>query len=201
MAAHRGGRGWLSRLWPGVLLAIGVAIGATTGGTAQAAASWSWPKSWPDRGAVGSSGLGVLPNVEARDREQIVAALLWARDDWQAAANAGDPVAQYNLAVAYVSGPPPLRNEAGAAAWFLRAAGQGFVPAQIDLGRLYWLGLGVERDHEAAARWWRAAALRGSDAAAANLALLLDRAWNPPLPRINTQTEPAPWAPPVLPLP
>ncbi|MBL8661006.1 MAG: sel1 repeat family protein [Rhodospirillales bacterium] len=195
MAAHRGGRVWRPRLLPGMLLAIGVAATAATGGAAQAAAVWR------DRGAVGSSALGVLPTVAARDHEQIVAALVRARDDWQAAANAGDPVAQHNLAVAYVSGPPPLRNEAGAAAWFLRAARQGFVPAQIDLGRLYWLGLGVERDHEAAARWWRAAALRGSDAAAANLALLLDRAWNPPLPRINTQTDPAPWVPPVWPLP
>ncbi len=194
MFAHRLEKSWLSGL-PGFRFGFLLAVGVAVGGAAQAEAARTGAV-WQDR-----SALGVIPNVETRQREQIVADLLRERERWQAAANAGDPVAQHNLAVAYGSGPAPLRNEEGAAAWSLRAANQGYVPAQINLGRQYWLGLGVERDHEAAARWWRAAALRGSDAAAANLVLLVEGLWNPPLPRINTQTDPAPWAPPLWPLP
>lgn len=145
---------------------------------------------WPNTGV-----LGVIPDLDASHGD-VVAELLAARSYWRAAADAGDPHAQHNLAVALGSGPPPLRKETEAALWYRRAAEQGFIPAQINLGRQYWLGIGVRRDLDAAADWWRSAALQGSDAAMRNLVLLRTGQWNPPLAQINQTSGPAAWAPP-----
>lgn len=49
----------------------------------------------------------------------------------------------------------------------------GHVNAQINLGVMYDYGSGVDRDYEIAARWYRAAAHRGSAAGQYNLALLI----------------------------
>lgn len=190
MGAAPTGNSWLAGLAGAVLLVV----------AAAAAAAEAEVVAEPDLAWRDPAPFGVVPGVRM-PRGQVVADLLRARERWQAAAERGDPRAQHNLAVAYASGPAPLRDERAAAGWYRRAAEQGFVPAQLNLGRQYWLGLGVERDLDAAAGWWRAAMARGSDAAALNLVLLVEAGWNPLWPSFNTQFVPAPFAPPRWPLP
>ncbi|RMG32604.1 MAG: hypothetical protein D6720_13000 [Gammaproteobacteria bacterium] len=87
------------------------------------------------------------------------------------AAEAGDPMAQYNL------GSEALEKgtEAGArrAAELYRAAAvQGLVLAQHNLGSLYALGKGVPQNLDEARRWYRMAARNGSRRSVAALAEL-----------------------------
>ncbi len=91
----------------------------------------------------------------------------------QQAADAGDPLAQYNLGNEYLR----EGSEAGAAraaALWRQAAEQGLVLAQHNLGSLYALGKGVERDLEQARYWYRMAQRNGS-ARSAELLAALDR--------------------------
>ena len=55
---------------------------------------------------------------------------------------------------------------------FRRAAEQGNVTAQLELGLLYDKGTGVPQDHKEAARWYRMAAENGDATAQFNLGLL-----------------------------
>lgn len=94
------------------------------------------------------------------------------------AAEAGNPRAQYFLGLSYERGlrgtaPDP----AAAAAWYRKAAEQGFVDAQLRLAALLLAGRGVARDLAEAARWTAAAADAGSAAARYNLALMHERGW------------------------
>jgi len=73
-------------------------------------------------------------------------------------ANAGDPVAQYNLGVHYQSGDGVLQDLQQAAYWFTLSAEQGHARAQFHLGQLYFLGQGVARDYLSAVTWWSLAA-------------------------------------------
>lgn len=50
-------------------------------------------------------------------------------------------------------------------AWWRKAAEQGHVAAQSDLGYCYHLGLGVTKDAQAAAEWYRRAAEQGQESA------------------------------------
>ena len=53
--------------------------------------------------------------------------------------------------------------------WYQKAASQGFMDAQANLGMMYYHGHGVERDYQAAARWFRMAADQGDEEARACL--------------------------------
>jgi localization factor PodJL len=88
------------------------------------------------------------------------------------AALAGNPAAEYELAVRYAEGrgvPPSIEQ---AAHWFERAANHGLAPAQYRLGSLYEKGQGVKKDLEAARRLYVAAANKGNGKAMHNLAVL-----------------------------
>lgn len=64
------------------------------------------------------------------------------------------------------------REEAKEAAkWFRKAAEQGFIPAQMELGNMYAHGHGVEKDATEAANWFARAAEKGDANAQFNLAL------------------------------
>ena len=56
--------------------------------------------------------------------------------------------------------------------WFRLAANQGDVSAQIEIGGLYEVGLGVPKDYAKAAHWLRLAARQGNIMAQAGLAWL-----------------------------
>lgn len=59
-----------------------------------------------------------------------------------------------------------------AARWFLKAAEQGEVLAQLELGSMYYDGQGVDQDYAEAGRWYRKAAERGNGRAQFNLGLM-----------------------------
>lgn len=85
------------------------------------------------------------------------------------AAEQGHAYWQYELGQAYCKGREfPRRyegqgfpqNYAEAAKWFRRAAEQGDVGAQYDLGDAYYQGKGVAQDYGDAVKWYRRAAER-----------------------------------------
>jgi Sel1 repeat len=77
---------------------------------------------------------------------------------WQASAEQGDPVAQYNLGASYEGGHGVPQDYAKAAMWYRKAAEQGHAAAQYSLGMMYSHGQGVQQDYTQAAYWWRKAA-------------------------------------------
>ncbi len=88
----------------------------------------------------------------------------------------GDAIAQYLVGVAY---DVPYRDEGWegvkqdfgeAAAWYRKAAEQGYAPAQNGLAGLYLHGQGVPRDESQAARYYRMAAEQGDSDGQSNLA-------------------------------
>jgi TPR repeat protein len=73
-------------------------------------------------------------------------------------AEAGDPVAQFNLARQYVLGEGMAVNQSEFIRWCRTAAEQGLPEAQYALGMCYRQGLGVERNTNEARAWMQKAA-------------------------------------------
>jgi len=88
------------------------------------------------------------------------------------AVSAGQPAAQYELAMRLVEGRGLPKDQAAAAHWFERAASLGLAPAQYRLASMYEKGIGVKRDPAAAKRWYVKAAEAGNARAAHNLAAM-----------------------------
>ena len=78
-----------------------------------------------------------------------------------AKASAGNPDAQFRVGAQYELGAHVTKDPAQAAAWYRKAADQGFAQAQHSLGGLYELGNGVPADPTTAAQWYRKAAEQG----------------------------------------
>ena len=85
---------------------------------------------------------------------------------------AGQPAAQYELAMRLFEGRGLPKDQPAAARWFERAASLGLAPAQYRLGSMYEKGIGVTRDPDAAKRWYLKAAQAGNARAAHNLAVM-----------------------------
>ena len=85
---------------------------------------------------------------------------------------AGQPNAQYELAMRLFEGRGVPKDQPAAARWFERAASRGLAPAQYRLGSMYEKGIGVARDPAAAKRWYLKAAEAGNARAAHNLAVM-----------------------------
>ncbi len=88
----------------------------------------------------------------------------------QARADAGDPAAQFNVAIALMSAEPA--NPAEAATWFREAAINGLAVAQFNLGVLYEQGLGTAKDDTRALLWYHSAAEQNFAPAQHNLGRL-----------------------------
>ncbi len=88
------------------------------------------------------------------------------------AAAAGQPNAQYELAMRLYEGRGLPKDQSAAARWFERAASLGLAPAEYRLGSMYEKGIGVTRDPAAAKRWYLKAAEAGNARAAHNLAVM-----------------------------
>ena len=89
-----------------------------------------------------------------------------------AAAEAGDPRAQFALALIYDTGDGVPHDFPRALSWFRRAAEGGYAVAEAKLGLMYLVGWAVPRDPVAAAGWYRKAAEQGNAIAQARLARL-----------------------------
>jgi TPR repeat protein len=72
----------------------------------------------------------------------------------------------------YDEGAGRPQDLAAAADWYRKAAQQGFVDAQTNLGMMYYHGQGVSRNHDEAAKWFRLAADQGDSEAAGYLRTL-----------------------------
>ena len=64
--------------------------------------------------------------------------------------------------------------EQGAAQWYRKAAEQGYAKAQHNLGRLYYMGRGVQQDYAEAVKWYRKAADQGHAQAQCKLGIMYD---------------------------
>jgi len=90
----------------------------------------------------------------------------------RAAASAGDPNAQFEVAVRYTEGRGVSANLPMAARWYEYAANAGLAPAQYRLGSLYEKGRGLAKDITKARIWYNRAADRGNAKAMHNLAVI-----------------------------
>ncbi len=77
----------------------------------------------------------------------------------RAAAERGDPPAQFALALHYDTGTPT--NYPEALRWFSRAAEAGYAVAEAKLGLMYLYGWSVPADAETAVYWYKRAAHQG----------------------------------------
>jgi TPR repeat protein len=84
-----------------------------------------------------------------------------ATKEWRPLAEAGDPIAQYNLGLLYLDGHGVPQSSAEAANWFRRAAEQDYTEAQHNLGAMYGSGQGVKRDYVQAYKWLNICAAKG----------------------------------------
>lgn len=85
------------------------------------------------------------------------------------AAEKGDTLAQYHLAVNNELGIGMPQDFRAAAKWYEHAAVEGHPLAQNNLGMLYYHGLGVVRNLEVSIFWFGRAALQGKEDSAANI--------------------------------
>ena len=91
----------------------------------------------------------------------------------KAAANADDPIAEYELASRLYDGDGLPRDPQTAAKLFLRAANQGLAPAQYRLANIYENGTGFPQDLSSARTWAEKAADRGNVKAMHNVGAYL----------------------------
>ncbi len=78
-----------------------------------------------------------------------------------AAAETGDAIAQFNLAVMWDNGKGTLENDAEALQWYRKAAVQDHAVAHFFVGVVYAEGRGVPQDDAEALIWFRNAAELG----------------------------------------
>jgi TPR repeat protein len=77
-------------------------------------------------------------------------------------ADAGDSIAQYEMALRYADGEGVPQNYRDAMAWFSKAAANGNDKAEWKLGLGYIKGIGVPHDERKAAVWFKRAANYGN---------------------------------------
>ncbi len=79
------------------------------------------------------------------------------------AAEQGDAEAQNHLGLQYLGGPGNVvvQDYCEAAKWFRKAAEQGYVYGQVNIGECYRDGVGVAVDYDEARKWYHKAAEQG----------------------------------------
>ena len=131
---------------------------APTASIAQPPAKPDGPDLAPESGPSASELMAAIPPGISPSLRDAVAA--------------GQPAAQYELAMRLFEGRGLPKDQPAAARWFERAASLGLAPAQYRLGSMYEKGIGVTRDPAAAKRWYLKAAQAGNARAAHNLAVM-----------------------------
>ena len=97
----------------------------------------------------------------------------------------------FNVAVMYDAGRGVLQDHQQAAAWYERAAAEGFARAEYNLALLYEEGIGVPRSRARAVQLYSKAAGHGLSAARAHLARLGVKLDQPSAPRRTRSSEDA----------
>ena len=70
----------------------------------------------------------------------------------------GEPKAAYKIGMLYKEGDKTLKqNYSKAFEWFYKSAVQNYMPAQIQIGDMYFNSLGVKQDQEEAIKWYKKA--------------------------------------------
>ena len=87
-----------------------------------------------------------------------LAAETFTLDTARAAADKGDPQAEFFLARHYAHGQGVPRNYTKAVQYLRQSADQGYAPAQTGLGSCYAHGEGVDQDYDQAVQWYLKAA-------------------------------------------
>ena len=85
-----------------------------------------------------------------------------AVEEIKAKADNGDPLAQFNVGVRYMSGEGVNQDAVEAVKWYRKAAEQGYAEAQLNLGWCYFNGCGVSTNLVEAVDWYRKAAEQGN---------------------------------------
>jgi len=124
---------------------------------------------------------GFEEGVAAVQREQFET----ARQEFQAAHEAGDARGTFMLGVMREQGWGAPSDEAEAAMWYRRAADAGLSSAQFNLGILHQFGRGVKQDAAVAAKWFAKAADQGHARAMNNLGSMYDTGSGVPQDRIE----------------
>ena len=93
----------------------------------------------------------------------------------QQRADANDPAAQTALASCYDLGMHVKPDGKESISWITKAANQGYVPAEYELGRIYLYGRGIPTDYAQALIWERKAAEQGDPRAQRDLAFMYER--------------------------
>jgi TPR repeat protein len=93
----------------------------------------------------------------------------------QQRADANDPAAQAALASCYDLGMHVKPDGKESIRWITRAANQGYVPAEYELGRIYLYGRGINIDYPQALVWESKAAEKGDPRAQRDLAFMYER--------------------------
>lgn len=89
-------------------------------------------------------------------------------------AEAGDAIAQFDLAKAYMSGTGVATDPNMALVWLQKSAAQDYFGAEYALGRMYQNGLGkLPKDQHEAANWFRKAAKQQNKASQDRLSEML----------------------------
>lgn len=125
------------------------------------------------------ASLFVAATVQAGPLEDGIAALdagqyRTARDAFLKGAQAGNPEAQFQLAMILIDGSAGQRDRKTAALWLQRAAEKKHADAQFRLGALLYEGISGKAEPAKAAQWFERAASQGHPEAAYNLAVLFD---------------------------
>lgn len=120
--------------------------------------------------AAGVVLMMAVPSLKAAELDAADAARL------KADAESGDAIAQCALGVCYdladCEGIP--HDHAKACWWYEKAAAQGNVDAQVNLGVMYAQGKGVQQDYAKAREWFEKAAAQGDAVAQINMGVLYD---------------------------
>jgi hypothetical protein len=89
-------------------------------------------------------------------------------------AEAGDAIAQFDMAKAYMSGTGVATDPNTALVWLQKSATQNYFGAEYALGRIYQNGLGkIPKDQHEAANWFRKAARQQNKASQDRLSEML----------------------------
>ncbi|MBE7190754.1 tetratricopeptide repeat protein, partial [Jatrophihabitans endophyticus] len=104
---------------------------------------------------------GVLHSTGTGVPKDLAAAIAW----YEAAAQMGHPVAQFNLAALVMTGRGTERDVGRALFWYEKAAERNFSEAQVALAQIHGAGRDVPRDLDLARHWCERASRTGNPTA------------------------------------